>query len=259
MPIAEPVGPGQVNAHADVRIVQRLLNGQPAAPDLVEDGLYGPNTWAALVTTRPDGDADAPVAPAGPDIARLVSGLRPDASYVRLGCVIAEAPSHRLARFHPVLVAAMQAAEIDRPLRRAHFLAQIAHESGGLRWLEELASGDAYEGRADLGNEQPGDGTRFKGRGLIQLTGRANYTAFERAVGRDLTSSNEAAEQVAKDPDLCVRAATWFWSGRGLNALADVDDLAAVTRRINGGLNGYADRAKYLARAKAVFPVGEAV
>jgi putative chitinase len=168
--------------------------------------------------------------------------------------VFAEASSDRLARFHPALAAAMADAGIDTPLRRAHFLAQIAHESGGLRWLEELASGAAYEGRADLGNDLQGDGPRFKGRGLIQLTGRANYAEFERAVGRDLTSSTAAAAQVAEDPDLCVRAATWFWSERGLNALADADDLEAVTRRINGGLNGLDDRAKYLARAKAVFP-----
>jgi putative chitinase len=254
MPIAQSVGPDQPNAHADVRILQRLLNGQPADPGLVEDGLYGRNTWGALVATRPDGDDRAPVTPGGDDLGRLLAGLPAGAGRVRFGCVFAEAASDRLARFHPAIAAAMADAQIDTPLRRAHFLAQIAHESGGLRWLEELASGQAYEGRADLGNDQPGDGVRFKGRGLIQLTGRANYTAFARALGRDLTSSAEAAAQVAEDPDLCVRAATWFWSENGLNPLADADDLEAVTRRINGGLNGLADRAKYLARAKAVFP-----
>lgn len=237
-----------------MRILQRLLNGQPADPGLVEDGLYGRNTWGALVATRPDGDDRAPVTPGGDDLARLIAGLPAAAGRVRFGCVFAEAASDRLARFHPAIAGAMTDAGIDTPLRQAHFLAQIAHESGGLRWLEELASGEAYEGRADLGNDQPGDGVRFKGRGLIQLTGRANYTEFGRALGRDLTSSTEAAAQVAEDPDLCVRAATWFWSENGLNALADADDLEAVTRRINGGLNGLDDRAKYLERAKAVFP-----
>jgi putative chitinase len=254
MPIAQPVGPDQPNARADVRILQRLLNGQPSAPGLVEDGLYGINSWTALAASRPDGDDRRPVTPRGDDVARLIAGLPVGAERARFGCVFAEAASDRLARFHPALSAAMRDAGIDTSLRRAHFLAQIAHESGGLRWLEELASGQAYEGRADLGNDQPGDGPRFKGRGLIQLTGRANYTAFARDLGRDLTSSTEAAAQVAADPDLCVRAATWFWSQNHLNALADADDLEAVTRRINGGLNGLEDRAKYLARAKAVFP-----
>ena len=254
MPIAQSVGPDQPNLRADVRILQRLLNAQPAGPGLVEDGLYGAHTWGALAASRPDGDTRAPVVPGGGDVARLIAGLPAGSHAVRVGCVFAEASNDRLARFHPALAAAMVDAGIDTPLRRAHFLAQIAHESGGLRWLEELASGAAYEGRADLGNDQPGDGPRFKGRGLIQLTGRANYAQFERAVARDLTSSTAAAAQVAKDPDLCVRAATWFWSERGLNALADADDLEAVTRRINGGLNGFDDRAKYLARAKAVFP-----
>ncbi|MBK1669658.1 hypothetical protein CKO28_16590 [Rhodovibrio sodomensis] len=255
MPIAQPIGPAQVNARADVRILQRLLNGQPAGAGLVEDGLYGPATWNALTATRPDRDADTPVTPDGADLERLIPGLPAGVSRVRVGCVLAEASSDRIARFHPPLAAAMADAGIDTPLRRAHFLAQIAHESGALRWLEEIASGQAYEGRADLGNDQPGDGPRFKGRGLIQLTGRANYAEFGQAIGRDLTSSPEAAAQVAEDPELCVRAATWFWVERGLNARADADDLEAVTRRINGGLNGLDDRAKYLARAKAVFPV----
>ncbi|MBK1698781.1 glycoside hydrolase family 19 protein [Rhodovibrio salinarum] len=255
MPIAQPIGPEQANDRGDVRILQRLLNAQPDPPGLLEDGLYGSNTWSALVATRPDHDAEAPVVPDGPDVVRLLERLPAGVGGARLGCVLAEAQSERIVRFQPSLVAAMQEVGIDTQLRRAHFLAQIAHESGGLRWLEELASGKAYEGRADLGNDQPGDGQRFKGRGLIQLTGRANYTAFERAIGRDLTSSTDAAAQVAADPDLCVRAATWFWQENGLNTLADADDLEAVTRRINGGLNGLDDRAKYLARAKAVFPV----
>lgn len=113
----------------------------------------------------------------------------------------------------------------------------------------EIASGDAYEGRADLGNTQPGDGPRFKGRGLIQLTGRANYKAYGDAIGIDLLDA-DGCRRVATDPNLAVDVACWFWETRGLNALADQDDVRAITRRINGGLNGLADRERQLARGK---------
>ena len=149
----------------------------------------------------------------------------------------------------PGLIAGMAARAIDTPLRQAHFLAHIGHESGHLRYNEELASGAAYEGRANIGNTQPGDGRRFKGRGLIQLTGRANYAAYGEAIGRDLLA---APTLVATDPALAVDVACWFWETRGLNAAADADDIERGTRRINGGLNGIADRRAILARAKRV-------
>ena len=143
----------------------------------------------------------------------------------------------------------MPANGIDTPLRCMHFLAQIGHESAGFRYTEEIASGEAYEGRADLGNTQPGDGVRFKGRGLIQLTGRANYAAYGKAIGVDLVDT-DAYETLATDPERAVDVACWFWSTHGLNALADADDIEAVTRRINGGLNGLDDRKAYLHRAR---------
>ena len=93
MPIAQSVGPGQVNARADVRIVQRLLNAQSNAPGLVEDGLYGPNTWGALIATRADRAGEAPVTPDGADLKRLLAGLPAGMGYARLGCVIADQPS----------------------------------------------------------------------------------------------------------------------------------------------------------------------
>ena len=138
---------------------------------------------------------------------------------------------------------------IDTPLRRAHFLAQIGHESGELRFTAEIASGEAYEGRRDLGNTEPGDGPRFKGRGLIQLTGRANYRAFGEALGMDfLTGDNP--QRLATDPALAVEVACWFWRTRGLNTFADRDDAEGATRRINGGLNGLGDRLRQLTRAR---------
>jgi putative chitinase len=131
----------------------------------------------------------------------------------------------------------------------AHLLAQVGHESGDLRFSEEIASGAAYEGRADLGNTQPGDGPRFKGRGLIQLTGRANYTAFGRDRNRDFITP-ENYRLIATDPNLAVDVAGWFWVKHGLNAFADADNVREITRRINGGFNGLDDRTARLARAK---------
>lgn len=136
-------------------------------------------------------------------------------------------------------------------LQKAHFLAQVAHESDGFRTATEYASGRAYEGRADLGNVQPGDGVRFKGRGLIQLTGRENYATFSNAMWQgDLFL--RSPELVAQLP-WAVLAAGWFWKRKGLNALADRDDVVAVTRRINGGTNGLEDRKRRLAQAKKLF------
>lgn len=142
---------------------------------------------------------------------------------------------------------------INTPARQAAFLAQVAHESGSLRYVEEIASGRAYEGRADLGNVRPGDGFKFKGRGLIQITGRANYRACSIALYRDerLLDKPELLEQV----DAACRSAAWFWQNRSLNTWADAGDEAAfrkITRAINGGFNGLADRIAYYERAKEV-------
>lgn len=139
--------------------------------------------------------------------------------------------------------------DITTPSRIAHFLAQIAHESAGFRTTEEYASGAAYEGRKDLGNVKPGDGRRFKGRGLIQLTGRANYQAYGERLGVDLVRSPERAAE----PALSLRIACEYWRAKGLNGLADRDDVVGITKRINGGTNGLADRKALLAKAKAIF------
>lgn len=138
---------------------------------------------------------------------------------------------------------------LDTELRFAHFMAQLMHESGSFRYMEELASGAAYEGREDLGNSQPGDGVRYKGRGPIQLTGRANYRHFGNALGFDL----ERHPQLAAIPSIGLLAACEFWSQKGLNAFADKDDLLTITKRINGGTNGLADRRAKLAQVKGWF------
>ena len=139
-------------------------------------------------------------------------------------------------------------------MRQAHFLAQIGHESGELRYNEELASGEDYDGRSDLGNTQAGDGRRFKGHGLIQLTGRANYTEYGKAINKDLLPG-DAPTLVANDPSMAVDVACWFWKSRRLNRYADNDDVLTVTKRINGGTNGLDARERLLARAKTILRI----
>lgn len=135
---------------------------------------------------------------------------------------------------------------MDSALRLAHFMAQIIHESGSFRYMEEIASGSAYEGRADLGNTQPGDGRLFKGRGPIQLTGRANYRTFGNTLGIDF----ERHPEIAALPSIGLHIALEYWRSKGMNALADRDDVEGITRKINGGLNGFADRKAHLAKLK---------
>lgn len=141
---------------------------------------------------------------------------------------------------------AMNEFDINSPLRISSFIAQIAHESGQFKYLKELASGIEYEGRSDLGNTQPNDGRRFKGRGLIQITGRANYVAVMMNLNIDCVENPELLEE----PINACRSAAWFWKSHGLNELADLDNQKLITKRINGGLNGFNERMKYLEIAK---------
>ena len=178
---------------------------------------------------------------------------------------------------------------INTPLRMAHFLAQTGHESGDFKVVEEnlnykntaltamfgsritadqankVGRNDATGQKADqaaianiiyggawgaknLGNTEEGDGSKFKGRGVIQLTGRANYTNFAKAKG---ISVDEAAEYL-KTPQGAVESAAWFWKSRGLNELADSDDIRAVTKKVNGGDLGLDHRSQLLAKAKSL-------
>lgn len=140
--------------------------------------------------------------------------------------------------------------EVNNYLRVCHFLAQAAHEAAAFRTLEEYASGEAYEGRKDLGNTHKGDGVRYKGRGIFQLTGRANYAKIGKLIGKDLENNPELAES----PEISVLTALEYWKSRNLNALADKDDVESITRKINGGLNGIEDRKKYLSKIKSILP-----
>lgn len=144
---------------------------------------------------------------------------------------------------------------LDNGLRLAHFMGQCAHESGGFVYMEEIASGAAYEGRADLGNTQPGDGKRYKGRGPIQLTGRANYRSYGRKIGIDL----EQHPEIVGYPSFGLLVACMYWDRNGLNAYADADRGTAIGNGINRGNpnsdklpNGADDRKRRTDIAKAL-------
>ncbi|HEX8127494.1 MAG TPA: glycoside hydrolase family 19 protein [Pyrinomonadaceae bacterium] len=157
-------------------------------------------------------------------------------------------PALKRQLYLPFINAAMKEFQIANYLRASAFLAQLAHESAELRYFEEIASGKAYEGRKDLGNTQPGDGVKYKGHGPIQITGRANHAAAGRALGLDLINN----PTLITKPENAFRSAGWFWDTRGLNALADQRLLKAITKKINGGLNGLQSRMAYYELAKKV-------
>ena len=258
MCIKRSVGVSGRNDRMDVAIVQILLNLNAARfaepkPALKPDGRIGPNTLKTIARfeTEVMGQAasDQMIVPGDATLAALLAGLPKGPTREKLAVVMPLAVPKRIDLFFDALVAGMKKHKITTPLRIAHFIAQLAHESGSFRYTEELADGTAYEGRADLGNTQPGDGPRYKGRGLIQLTGRANYAAYSKAAGVDYVARPQL---VASDPYAAVDVACWFWKTRGLNELADQDDVRAITRRINGGFNGIDDRIDFLTRGKAV-------
>jgi putative chitinase len=158
---------------------------------------------------------------------------------------VAEATAIREA---PLAEAAMRERDITTQQRAAMFLAQVLEESGNLAYFEEIASGQEYEGRSDLGNTHPGDGPRYKGRGPIQLTGRANYRWAGARLGLPLEQHPDLAAQHA----VGWRIAALYWQSHGLNELADQGAFLTITKRINGGTNGYSIRLANLDRVKRV-------
>ncbi|MGN8030869.1 glycoside hydrolase family 19 protein [Pseudomonas sp. 22189] len=163
----------------------------------------------------------------------------------------------RAGFFVPVLNTAMQRYQIIGSKRGAAFIAQTGHESGQLRWVREIwGPTDAqrgYEGRKDLGNIVAGDGRKFCGRGLIQITGRANYAACGEALGLDLINHPELLEL----PQHAAMSAAWWWATHGLNTLADAGDNANIGSIINTGRrgrtpNGAAERQAFYEKALQV-------
>jgi putative chitinase len=170
--------------------------------------------------------------------------------------VMPNLPAAKLQQVLPHLNQAMQDHGVDTMLRTAAFVAQLAHESGEFRFMEELwgptEAQKRYEPPSELatrlGNTEPGDGKRYKGRGPIQITGRFNYRKYGDLLGVDLIDHPEVAAQ----PEVAFETAGLYWERNGLNELADSEQFVAITRRINGGTNGLPDREKYYARAKTV-------
>lgn len=183
----------------------------------------------------------------------------------QLQSIMPALPAKRREAFVPFLQAAMTEFGIEAPARAAAFLAQLAHESGQFRFMEEIWGPTPAQRRyepvstlaANLGNSEAGDGRRFKGRGPIQITGRANYRRFGDLLGTDLISDPAGAAL----PELAFRIAGLFWSKKGLNELADratPEAFREITRRINGGFNGLEDRQKFYAVARKVLGVVDA-
>ncbi len=259
MCITHPVGAKSTNNTKDVRLIQILLNENlgrliPYAP-LTVDGHIGNHTLVMIAEFQrrvlrgptPTGS----IAPGSDTLRELRAGMSPGLTIDKLRGIMPNANAVRINRYFNPLVTMMAQSQINTPLRIAHFLAQLGHESGDLLYNEELADGSAYEGRTDLGNTETGDGPRFKGRGLIQLTGRSNYIAYGAYKVRDfVTGTNNTL--IATDAILAVDVACWFWTTHGLNALADADDVNRITKKINGGYNGLADRKAHLERAKCL-------
>lgn len=262
--ITASVGRKGKNLDADVRLVQELLNKRlpvPMAPVTVS-GKVDDQTIAVIEEIQrrilnaitPDGRID----PGGNTFIAVVTGKNPngpvdytsnpprgDLTLEELQLIMARLATAKAEAYLPTLNDAMREFEINKRLRQAAFIAQVAHESGEFRYMEEIASGAAYEGRKDLGNTEKGDGKRFKGRGPIQLTGRANY----KAAGADLNLKLEDNPTVAATPEVGFRTAGWFWKKHDLNSLADNGRFKQITKVINGGYNGLTDREKYYKRA----------
>jgi len=154
----------------------------------------------------------------------------------------------RLELFYPFLIKYMTQYEIDSKGRISAFIAQVLHESGGFRYTSEIASGKAYENRKDLGNAKAGDGVRFKGRGLIQITGRSNYAKISVSTGIDFLNHPELLETIEN----ATMSACWWWNSRGLNKYADLGKFNDITKIINGGYNGMEERQKYYDLARKV-------
>tara|TARA_Y100001973_G_scaffold104039_1_gene172797 strand:- start:784 stop:1506 length:723 start_codon:yes stop_codon:yes gene_type:complete len=214
------------------------------------DGLWGKRTAAALrVAAR---DHNLQIGSGGGVSFRVCNDVASVVDQARIA--VAPVSDRVWALFHygtSELRAAIDLAMVEAVMfgeRAQFFLAQVAHESGGFRYMEEIADGSDYNGRRDLGNHHGENfGVRYKGRGMLQLTGFYNYERFGDLLQLDLSGNPETAA----DPIVSARIAVTYWTDRGLNSLSDQSDFRGVTKAINGGYNGYEDRLNWLNRIKS--------
>ena len=205
-----PTGPSAIDQAKLDQIIQRISNPEPEVQPVA----------TPQVTTKPIAKAKAK-----PTSGQSASPKK----YVP----VTTSPFELILR-KAALGAKMAGAEL------AAFMGQCAHESAKFTTTKEFSSGQQYEGRADLGNIQPGDGARYKGRGFIQITGRANYTAAGKALGIDLVNHPELAER----PDIATKVSIWYWNTRVKPRVGNFANIKQVTKKVNGGVNGLQDRTK---------------
>jgi len=257
MCLSNSVGLKAVNNSLDVKTVQILLNMNirqitPLKP-LTENGICDKLTINAITEYQKKvlcyNPTNGQITPNSLTLQKLKDGMPLGFTAEKLQGIMISATKSTVLKYFDALKYGMLTNGITSPLRMAHFLAQLGHESKDFIYTEEIASGADYEGNDDIGNTEPGDGKRFKGRGLIQITGRYNYEAYGKARGKDYTS-DENSKLLATNSSLAVDVAIWFWSKKKLNNYADNDNIRKITYIINGGYNGFQDRKSKLERAK---------
>lgn len=218
----------------DVKKLQEKLG-------LKADGSFGPGTEKAVKEWQSKNGLTADGVIGDVSWSKLFGEVKPELKFTSGELKLENLKGHIPANVLAQIPDTASKFGITSNLRLAHFLAQCAHESGNFKWVVEFASGKAYEGRKDLGNTEVGDGVKFKGRGYIQLTGRANYSKFSKFCNEDCVSNPDLVS--TKFPMLS--AAYFFDSGKlwSVCDLGSTDEIVTkVTRRVNGGTNGLSER-----------------
>lgn len=213
-------------------LAQKGLAPMPTGPSEIDQAKLDQIIQRIASAEQPQPAKPAPTVQATPT-AKAVKPKPEQAAKPKAYVPVTTSPFEILLR-KAALGARMAGAEL------AAFMGQCAHESAKFTTTKEFSSGQQYEGRADLGNTQPGDGVKYKGRGFIQITGRANYTAAGKALGIDLVNHPELAER----PDIATKVSIWYWNTRVKPRVANFANTKAVTKKVNGGVNGLQQRTK---------------